>query len=309
MNKRQAVRLAAAVLCVLAASCGSKATSDSAIKTDIQSKLYADATTKAANIAVDVNNGAVTLSGDVPTPDVEQEAVKVANTTTGVKNVSDQMKVAAAAATPPPPAEPPPAASAPPPAPVAAAAPPPPPAAPPAPRIVRVTIPAGQSFSVRTIDPIDSKTNSTGQSFRATLNSPLTRNGRTVIPSGGPVTLTLTNVKGAGRIKGSSEIAVTVTSIDYHGRAFNVDSSVNTQQGNGRGKQTAVRTGIGAAAGALIGGLAGGGKGAGIGALAGGGAGVGFQAFTHGQQVKIPSESIITFTLNSPLTVERTEKQ
>jgi hypothetical protein len=130
-----------------------------------------------------------------------------------------------------------------------------------------------------------------------------------VIPSATPVTLTLTNVKGAGRIKGSSEIAVTVTSIDYHGRAFNVDSSVSTQQGKGRGKQSAVRTGIGAAAGALIGGLAGGGKGAGIGALAGGGAGVGFQAFTHGEQVKIPSESIITFTLNSPLTVERTEKQ
>jgi hypothetical protein len=319
MNRKQAVTVVAAISCALAVSCGSKATNDAAIKTDIQSKLYADATTKAANIAVDVNQGAVTLTGSVPTPDVQQEAVKVANSTVGVKNVNDQLKVDTAAATPapgnqPPPSYPPasapaaqpaqqspPPEAAPTPAPVAAA-----PAAPPQPRIVRTTIPAGTSFSIRTIDPIDSKTNTTGQTFRASLNSPLTRNGHTVIPSGAPVTLTLTNAKGAGRIKGSAELAVAVTSIEYHGQPYNVDSSVNTEQGKGRGKQTAIRTGIGAAAGALIGGLAGGGKGAAIGTLAGGGAGVGFQAFTHGEQVKIPSETVITFTLNSPLTVERT---
>jgi hypothetical protein len=318
MNKTQTVALAAALSCILAVGCGSKGADDNTIKTDIQSKLYADATTKAANIAVDVKDGVVTLTGDVPAPDVEQEAIKVANNTVGVKNVSDQMKVQNAVATPPPapgsqpPPSYPPASSAPAPPPEAAPQPVPvaaAPVAPPEPRIVRITIPAGQSFSIRTIDPIDSKTNTTGQSFRASLNSPLTRNGHTVIPSGAPVTITLTNVKGAGRIKGSSELAVTVTSIDYHGRAFNVDSSVNTEQGKGRGKQTAIRTGIGAAAGALIGGLAGGGKGAAIGSVAGGGAGVGFQAFTHGEQVKIPSETVITFTLNSPLTVERTVKQ
>ena len=52
-----------------------------------------------------------------------------------------------------------------------------------------------------------------------------------------------------------------------------------------------------------IGGLAGGGKGAAIGSLAGGGAGAGFQLATHGQQVKIPSETQLAFQLESPLTV------
>jgi hypothetical protein len=326
MNKTQAVILAAAVSCFLAVGCGPKAPSDDAIKTDIQSKLYADATTKAANIAVDVKQGAVTLSGDVPSPDVEQEAMKVANSTAGVKNVSDQIKVEAAAANPAPapggqqpPAYPPtssapapagtpaPAATAP--ATEAAAAPAAAPAEPPPPpKPVHITIPAGTSFSVRMIDSIDSKVNTTGQTFRASLNSPMTRNGRTVIPSGEPVTVTLTNAKGAGRIKGSSELSVAVTSIEYHRQAFPVESNVNTSQGKGRGKQTAVRTGIGAAAGALIGGLAGGGKGAAIGSLAGGGAGVGFQALTHGEQVKIPSETVLSFTLSAPLTVERMEK-
>jgi len=335
MNRKLLAILAAAALGAVAISCGGKSASDQSITTDIQAKLYADATTKAANINVAVKDGVVTLSGDVPSSDVELEAMKVANATAGVKSLSDQLKVnpaaagaqlpnagnpqapagepsSSAAATPPavaPPgaASPAPAASperapAPAAAPVAAAE----PAPPPQPRIVHITAPAGTSFSVRTIDSIDSKNNTTGQTFRATLEGPLAHNGRTVIPSGSPVTLTLTNAKSAGRIKGSSELAVAATSIEYHGQAYNVDTSAVEQQGKGRGKQTAVRTGIGAAAGALIGGLAGGGKGAGIGALAGGGAGVGFQALTHGEQVKIPSETVLTFTLTSPLTVEKT---
>lgn len=156
------------------------------------------------------------------------------------------------------------------------------------------------------IDSIDSKTNGPGQTFRATLNSPLERNGRTVIPSGAPVTILLANASQAGHFKGKSELEVRVVSVSYHGRSYRVDSTANTEEGKSRGKQTGIRTGIGAAAGALIGGIAGGGKGAGIGALAGGGAGVGVQMFTHGQQVKIPSEAVLTFQLQAPLTVERT---
>ena len=48
--------------------------------------------------------------------------------------------------------------------------------------------------------------------------------------------------------------------------------------------------------GALIGGLAGGGKGAAIGAGAGAGAGAGSGVFLKGQKVKVPSETILTFT-------------
>jgi len=336
MNWKQAAILTMAIAESLALSCGGKSTSDQSITTEIQAKLYNDATTKPANITVAVKDGVVTLSGDVSSPDVELEAMKVANGAAGVKRVEDQMKVNAAAmpaagpapapisATPPavpPPtstqpaqtATAPPPGTAPPPqtasapgteaaAPAAEAA---APAPPPKPRPVAITIPSGTNFSVRMIDSIDSKNNTTGQTFRASLSSPITRNGHTVIPSGSPATVLLTNAKGAGRIKGSSELSVAVTTIAYQGRPYEVSSNVNSAQGKGRGKQTAVRTGIGAAAGALIGGIAGGGKGAAIGSLAGGGAGVGFQALTHGQQVQIPSETVLTFTLSAPLTVEK----
>jgi len=58
-----------------------------------------------------------------------------------------------------------------------------------------------------------------------------------------------------------------------------------------------------AALGAIIGGLAGGGKGAAIGAASGGGLGAGVNAVTRGEQVKIPAETLITFKLQSPINV------
>jgi len=66
-----------------------------------------------------------------------------------------------------------------------------------------------------------------------------------------------------------------------------------------------VRTGIGAAAGTVIGAIAGGGKGAAIGAAVGGGAGFGSAALTHGEQVKIPPETVLAFALQTPLKIRR----
>ncbi len=310
-------------------SCAKKTVSDESLITAIQSKLYADDTTKSANIKVDVKNGAVTLSGDVPSSDVELEAMKVANGTPGVNGVNDQMKVNTAAATPPntstaantpPPSTGsyPPVSSAPPPASPAATPPPAPAPVPeqapasdvastpaPPPRPATITLPAGTRLQVRMTDAIDSRTNSVGQTFRGTLDAPLVHGNRVAVPAGSPVTVLLTNASSAGRIKGTSELQVRVTSLTAGGRTYDVSSDVYDEAGKSKGKQSAVRTGIGAAAGALIGGLAGGGKGAAIGAGAGGGAGLGYQFFTHGSQVKIPSESVLTFRLAAPLTVRR----
>ncbi len=306
-------------------SCTKKSADDASLTSAIQSKLYADDSTKAANIKVDVKSGVVTMSGDVPSSDVELEAMKLANGTPGVSSVSDQMKVNAAAATPPPANDSHPAPANTTPAQTAAAPAPPPPAAVPAPmpppetapsdavasaparprEPATITVPAGERLQVRMTDAIDSRKNSVGQTFQGTLDAPLVHGSRVVVPAGAPVTVLLTNASSAGRIKGSSQLEVRVTSLTAGGRNYDVNSDVYDQTGKAKGKQTAVRSGIGAAAGALIGGLAGGGKGAAIGAGAGGGAGLGYQFFTHGDQVKIPSESVISFRLAAPLAIRR----
>jgi hypothetical protein len=69
--------------------------------------------------------------------------------------------------------------------------------------------------------------------------------------------------------------------------AKEVDEEGNVKSGS-QGKDTAVRTGGGAALGAIIGGIAGGGKGAAIGTIVGGGAGAGSKAITGSKQVKLP---------------------
>ena len=107
------------------------------------------------------------------------------------------------------------------------------------------------------------KTNTAGQTFRASLSTPVVVNGHVVLPAGSGATVLLAEAKGAGRIKGSSLLEVRVTRIQHAGQTYDVDTSVHDEQGKGRGKESAVRSGVGAAAGAIIGALAGGGKGCG----------------------------------------------
>jgi len=59
----------------------------------------------------------------------------------------------------------------------------------------------------------------------------------------------------------------------------------------------------GAALGALIGAIAGKGKGAAVGGAIGAGAGTAVQASTKGEQVQIPPETKLDFTLKAPLTL------
>ena len=182
-------------------------------------------------------------------------------------------------------------------APVTPAPPPPPP--PPQ----KVTIPAGTTLAVRLVDGIDSETNQTGETFRATLNSPLSAEGEVAIPSGYDVEGHLVEVKSAGKFAGQSVVVMQLDRISVGGKSYGIQTDQYKREGSSRGKNTAAKVGAGAAIGAIIGGIAGGGKGAGIGAAAGGGLGGGVQAATKGQQIKLPSETVVNFTLQNPLTV------
>jgi hypothetical protein len=161
---------------------------------------------------------------------------------------------------------------------------------------------------VRLVDPIDSEKNQTGDTFHATLNQPLTINGGVVVPSGSDVQGHLVDVKSAGKFAGSSQVVMQLDSITSGGQTYNVQTDQYKKQGSSRGKNTAEKTGIGAGVGAILGGLLGGGKGAAIGAAAGGGVGAGSQAVTKSQQIKLPSETVLSFTLQAPVTVVATSK-
>jgi len=170
-----------------------------------------------------------------------------------------------------------------------------------------LTIPAGQSILVRMIDGVDSAKNHVGDIFHASLETDLTVNNTLVARKGADVYGRLAEAKEAGHISGSAELQLELTRIVIDGRDYPLVSSDYTLQGKGRGSNTAKKVGGGAIAGAIIGGLAGGGKGAAIGAGVGSAAGAGVQVLTRGQQVKVPSETLLEFRLQQPATVAATQ--
>lgn len=169
-----------------------------------------------------------------------------------------------------------------------------------------VTIPAGESLLIRMIDGVDSSRNQVGDIFHASLETDLTFNGNLIARKGTDVYGRLAQAKEAGHFAGSSELELELTRLVIDGHDYPVLSSDYTLQGKGRGKNTAEKVGGGAALGAIIGALAGGGKGAAIGAGVGAGAGGAIQVLTRGQQVKVPSETVLEFRLQQPVTVTPT---
>jgi hypothetical protein len=171
-----------------------------------------------------------------------------------------------------------------------------------------VTIPAGQPLLVRMIDGVDSSKNHVGDIFHASLETDLTLNGDVVARKGADVYGRLANAKEAGHMAGSSELQLELTRLVIDGKDYPVVSSDYTMKGKGRGVNTAEKVGGGAALGAIIGAIAGGGKGAAIGAGVGAGAGGAVQVLTRGQQVKVPSETLLEFRLQQPVTVTPAER-
>jgi hypothetical protein len=157
------------------------------------------------------------------------------------------------------------------------------------------------------IDSVDSSKNHVGDIFHASLETDLTLNGMLVARKGTDVYGRLAEAKEAGHIAGSSELQLELTRMVIDGHDYPVVSSDYTLQGKGRGSNTAKKVGGGAVAGAIIGAIAGGGKGAAIGAGVGSAAGAGVQVLTRGQQVKVPSETLLEFRLQQPVTVAATQ--
>jgi len=190
------------------------------------------------------------------------------------------------------------------------AAPPPPPAdvnptpvPPPPPPPKKFIVDQGTQMTVRLVDAIDSEKNQTGDTFKATLNAPLTSDGEEVVPAGSDIAGHLVSVKSAGKFAGQSEVVMQLDSLTVGGKTYNLQTDQYRKTGSSRGKNTAEKVGGGAVIGSIIGALAGGGKGAAIGAAAGAGVGGGVQAATKSQQIKFPSETVLNFTLQAPVTV------
>jgi len=164
----------------------------------------------------------------------------------------------------------------------------------------KVTVPAGTRILIRTIDPIDTTKQKTGYRFTASLEANLQADNVVVAPRGTTVYGRLAEASSAGRMSGSSQLTLELTDIMINDTNYPVLTSTYQIKGKGEGKKTAGKVLGGTGLGALIGGIAGGGTGAAIGAVAGAAGGTAVAASKKGEQLQIPSESLIEFTLQQP---------
>jgi hypothetical protein len=153
------------------------------------------------------------------------------------------------------------------------------------------------------IDGVDSEQTRLGQTFRASVDEPVLLDGQTVIPRGADAVVKLVEDKESGKFQGKTILTLALMQVMANGRMIDVTSGDVSQASGSRGAKTAKVVGGTAALGAIIGGIAGGGKGAAIGAGSGAAVGGGVQALTKGQRVKIPSETRLTFTLQQPANI------
>lgn len=305
---------------------------DASLTAAVQSRLSGDSALSSESIQASVEKGIVTLNGNVSNEAARSlaaaDVAQVGGIKTVVNNLSVQAPAPVAEVAPPPPAPAPepepkpkkpapkpvmkpkpapierpqvaqdtPPAPAPAPSPVQAPAPPPPPA------FKNVTIPSGTTIPVRITQTLDSATTQQGQSFSGTVATDVMADGLVAIRQGTAVSGRVSAVQEAAHYKGNSLLTIELVSLNRHGDSIAISSQPYSVQGKGRGKNTIAKVGGGAAVGAILGGIFGGGKGAAIGSAAGAGVGAGANTVTRGEQVQIPSESLVNFSLTNTLSI------
>ncbi|HUE82805.1 MAG TPA: hypothetical protein VMM84_11895 [Pyrinomonadaceae bacterium] len=158
-------------------------------------------------------------------------------------------------------------------------------------------VPIGTDLKIRINQTLSSKDSRVGDKFTATVVDP-DRFDEAVVRGH------ISSIQKSGKVKGRTTMNLAFDSIElrdgrkgrlrgYVTRVYGNDSGSADEEGGvesgSRGKQTVKRAGIGATAGAIIGGIAGGGKGAAIGLLVGGAAGAGSLAIDGSKELKIDS--------------------
>ena len=182
-------------------------------------------------------------------------------------------------------------------APAASPAPESPTAPPPAPApaaAAKVTVSAGMPMMVKLQGTIDSRKHKAGHKFTTSLEGDLVSGGVVVAPKGSAVYGVIASAKRSGRLRGQTELVLTLTEINVNNQLKPIVTSKIKAVGGKTGKQTVGR----AARGAAVGGLADGKEGAETGAKVG----LALSVLGGGGDISIPQGTLLEFRLEAPFT-------
>jgi hypothetical protein len=162
--------------------------------------------------------------------------------------------------------------------------------------VVPPLVPVATNLKVRLTDTLSSRESRAGDKFAATVIDPVRFNEAIVHGH-------IRSIVRSGKVTGRTTMNLAFDSIDLpdekhgvlHGyvtKVYGFEGSADNEggvQSKSRGNQALKRSGIGATAGAIIGGIAGGGKGAAIGLILGGAGGAGSLAINGSKELKLES--------------------
>lgn len=175
---------------------------------------------------------------------------------------------------------------------------------PPAAKFREYTVPEGTTLWLRLATAINSGTASVDDRVGATLAEAVSVGGAEVLPAGSTLEGTVAAVDASGKVRGLARITLHFTSLAAAGRddRYDIDATYSETAEATKGSD-ATKIGIGAGAGAVIGGLLGGKGGAAKGAVIGGGAGTAVVLSTKGEEVERPAGARLSIRLERSLDV------
>lgn len=166
-----------------------------------------------------------------------------------------------------------------------------------------ITILKGTSLDLRTTQSLDDKRAKDGTTFDMTVVREVTVAGKLAIPRGAVVHGVVVESKSSGQLGGAPSLALQLVSVDLGPNTYPLSSDLFKVRGPNKAGHTAANVVGGTIFGALIGAAIGRGPGAAIGAVAGATTGTAISAASPNPHAWIPSEALVSFRLQEPVTI------
>jgi hypothetical protein len=173
------------------------------------------------------------------------------------------------------------------------------------PRWREVVLPAGTTLPVALDTSVGTDTNRVEDRVTAHLTTAVVVEGVTALPEGSSVSGVVTDATRAGKVEGTSRLALRFHSLTpaKTDERYEIATSTVARHGRSEKKKDAIKIAAPAAGGAIIGGIVGGKKGAVIGGAAGGGAGTAVVMSQRGEDVRLGRGAAFTLKLTEPVTI------
>jgi hypothetical protein len=166
-----------------------------------------------------------------------------------------------------------------------------------------VTIPAGAVFDARLETAVGSDVSAVEGPVTARVASDVVIDGRTGVPAGSVLNGTVVGVARPGKVKGRASVAFRFDRLVAGDTSYELRTETLTRRARSTTKEDAMKIGIPAVGGAIVGGIIGGGKGAAIGGATGAGAGTAVVMSTRGENVHLPAGTPVKVQLVEPIRV------